>query len=149
MDIGSHRIDLLLDLFGSVRHVAAVCDNRLGPWEAEDCATVLCQFKNGLQATIQCFFRTRVPIDSFEIIGSHGRVLIKTLNGPQIEWQTEEGSHVEYLPPDENLHAPLIRDFSAAVAEDRPPRCTGVDGLRTNEVMAQAYESAKDWQPIG
>ena len=149
MDVGSHRIDLLLDLFGDVRNVRGYCDTKVGSWDAEDCATVLCQFENGVQATVQCFFGTRVPIDSFELIGSHGRVIIKTLNGPQIEWTTAEGSQVEYLPPDDNLHAPLIRDFSLAIVEDRRPRCDGQDGLRTNEIIARAYRSAKDQQAIG
>ena len=38
----------------------------------------------------------------------------------------------------------LVRDFVHAIMEKRPPRATGLDGLRATEVTAAAYQSVKN-----
>jgi predicted dehydrogenase len=58
MDIGSHRLNLFLDLFGEVTDVQARIDTLLGPYEAEDAATLSLRFRNGAHGTLQCFFGT-------------------------------------------------------------------------------------------
>ena len=42
----------------------------------------------------------------------------------------------------------LIKDFVAAVVEDREPSITGWDGLKALEVPLAAYESARRGQPV-
>jgi predicted dehydrogenase len=74
MDIGSHRINLFLDLFGEVRDVQGYCDTLAGPYPAEDCASLLVRFDSGAHGTLQCCFSTPANLDEFLIVGTRGRV---------------------------------------------------------------------------
>jgi len=44
MDIGSHRIDLLLRLGGTIRDVRALCGTVAANYKAEDCASLVFRF---------------------------------------------------------------------------------------------------------
>ena len=142
MDIGSHRIDLFLNLFGPIAEVHAFCDARTGDFEAEDVATLGLRFASGVHGTLQCFFGTSANRDEFTIVGTKGWLRADPLNGACLlvvrAGERSEESH----PPDANLHAPLIADFADAVAAGREPRVTGEEGRRTNDVMERAYRSA-------
>ena len=73
MDIGSHRINLFLDLFGAVRAAKAQADTLMGDDEAEDCMTLLVRFASGVHGTLQCFFGTSWGADDFTVLGTRGR----------------------------------------------------------------------------
>lgn len=142
MDIGSHRIDLFLDLFGSIAEVHAFADVRTGTFEAEDCATLAFRSASGVHGTLQCFFGTNANRDEFTILGTRGWLRADPLNGERLLVARGEARQEESHPPDRNLHAPLIADFAEAVAEGREPRIPGEEGRRTNAVMERAYRSA-------
>lgn len=143
MDVGSHRLDLMLDLFGDIQEVQAFCDTLTGPHPAEDCASLLFRFQNGMHGTLQCFFGTPANADDFTILGTQGRLSASPLNGSQLVVDLGKTQRSETLPPPTNLHAPLIADFAAALREGRPPRVGGDAGRRANEVMERAYRAAQ------
>ncbi|MEL6105612.1 MAG: Gfo/Idh/MocA family oxidoreductase [Planctomycetota bacterium] len=138
MDIGSHRLDLFEMLFGEALHV----DSQLGgstAYEAEESATLMIRFNGGVHGVLQCYFGTVNTPDRLEVIGTDGRVTIEDLNGDEVQVVTAEGSHTRSLPPDDNFHTPLIRDFTEAIETGRKPAIAGELGIRTNEVIARAY----------
>ena len=140
MDIGSHRLDLFLQLFGPVNHIQASC--AMSPnFDAEEMATLLMEFRSGCHGVLQCYFGTVDAPDRLEIIGTDGRVCTEDLNGGDLTIITGNGRHTESLPPHENLHAPLISDFTDAILGDRPPTVSGQVGMATNQIMAIAYRS--------
>lgn len=139
MDVGSHRLNLFLDLFGPVTHVHALCDTLTGDFEGEDCASLILRFQTGAHGSLQCFFGTSVDADEFTITGSKGRLIASPLNGARLIVQTGGEQRDEQHPPAENLHEPLVADFVRALIEQRPPRVSGEEGLLTNAVMARAY----------
>ncbi|MBL8792434.1 MAG: Gfo/Idh/MocA family oxidoreductase [Planctomycetia bacterium] len=143
MDIGSHRIDLMLDLCGDIADVQAYCDTLTGPHAAEDCASLLFRFRSGMHGTLQCFFGTPAAVDEFTLIGTKGRLSASPLNGSQLVVDLGATQRVETLPPPANLHGPLIADFTAALREGRPPRVTGEAGRAVNAVMERAYRAAQ------
>lgn len=142
MDIGSHRIDLFLDLFGPCTRVESFCDTLAADCETEDVASVLMQFDKGAHGLLQCFFGTSNEWDSFIVLGSDGRLSVDPLNKGLLI--VEEGSdrRSESLPPADNLHAPLIEDFSSAVLDDKCPVVTGEAGQAVNDVIDRAYSVA-------
>lgn len=141
MDIGSHRIDLFLQLFGNVNAVKS--DMIASPnYEAEQVATLLMQTDSGVQATLQCYFGTVNTPDRLEIIGTDGRVQIEDLNTGNLTLFTNGGRSVESHPPANNLHGPLIKDFTNAVIHGRSPAVSGVIGKQTNEVIRKAYNDS-------
>jgi predicted dehydrogenase len=143
MDIGSHRLDLFLDLFGDVVEVKAQADTLLGHYEAEDCMTVLLRFASGVHGTLQCIFGMSWVADDFSILGTRGRLVASPLNGETLRIDLAAEERVERHPPPSNLHGPLIADFVSALLEGRAPRIDGEAGRRTNEVMERAYRAAR------
>lgn len=142
MDIGSHRLNLFLHLFGEIDVVKACCDTVAASYAAEDCASLVLRFRSGPHGSLQCFFGTGVGADEFTIIGTRGKLQASPLNGSELEVVAGSRHRLETHPPPENFNAPQIADFVSAILDDRPPRVTGEEGRRTSEVMERAYGDA-------
>jgi predicted dehydrogenase len=147
MDIGSHRLNLMLDLFGPVAEVSALCNTQAADYEAEDSATLLLRFASGVHGTLQCFFGTAVEADEFTVLGTAGRLRCDPLNAGELIIDSADGRTVEQHAPADNLHGPLIADFAQAVTEDRAPVVTGEEGRLTNDVIERAYHTAHGERP--
>ncbi|TWU09880.1 1,5-anhydro-D-fructose reductase [Allorhodopirellula heiligendammensis] len=139
MDIGSHRIDVFLQLMGDIDAVQSSMMDA-PDFEAEQVATVMLGFQNGAHGVLQCFFGTINSPDRLEIIGTDGRITVEDLNQGDLTLFTADGVTVESHPPASNLHRPLIEEFSQAVSENRSPAISGRTGRKTNEIMQRAYE---------
>lgn len=138
MDIGSHRLDLFVDLFGEVVDVKAKC-SRSPDFESEDMATLLLEFKTGQHGVLQCYFGTVNTPDRLEVIGTDGRVTIDDLNEGGMVLVDASGESHEHHPPHENFHAPLVSDFAASVLGGRTPRVSGRDGKLASDIIEAAY----------
>ena len=143
MDIGSHRINLLLAMFGEISEVKSFNSTLAADYEAENVSSSLMQFASGTHASLTCLFNTPVDPDRFEIIGTAGRLLASPLNGSELLIDTSAGSRVEQLPPHANLHYPLIADFTASLLEKRRPLVTGEEGRATTDVMDRVYTASR------
>lgn len=141
MDIGSHRLDLFLQLLGNVHSVHA-CMMGSPDFDAEQVATVMVQFNSGAHGVLQCYFGTVDTPDRLEIIGTDGRVTMEDLNRGDLMLRTAAGPMHESHPPADNLHRPLIEDFTLALIQNREPAITGQIGKMTNQIMQNAYENA-------
>lgn len=146
MDIGSHRLNLFLHLFGPARQVKACTAAMAADFEVDDTAVLLVQFESGVVGTLQCHFRSGPDPDELTIMGSHGRLVARPLNGDQLIIETGQDRRVEVHPPASNFNAPLIADFVSAVLDRREPTVNGEEGKLTNEVMERAYA---DGAPAG
>ncbi len=142
MDVGSHRLDAMLELFGDIIDVKAFCDTSAGDYPAEDVASLVVRFASGVQGTLQCIFRTPVDPDEMSILGTKGRLLASPLNGSRLIIDNGRELRQEELPPPANFNAPLIADFVAAIHERRAPKICGTRGRLVNRVMQLAYEDA-------
>lgn len=142
MDVGSHRIDLFLHLFGDIPAVKCFCGTVAARYDAEDTAMLLAKFASGMMGTLQCHFGSCIDPDEFAIIGTEGRLSAQPLNGEELVLETRQGRETETHPPAANLCTPLIEDFVSAIREDREPAVSGAEGRRTNEVMQRAYADA-------
>ncbi|GAA4470986.1 Gfo/Idh/MocA family oxidoreductase [Novipirellula rosea] len=138
MDVGSHRINVFLHLFGPIAEVKSICGTVAADYEVEDTATVLLRFQRGPIGTLQCHFGAEDP-DEFTIIGTRGRLRACPLNGDKLNIEIDGKVTVETLPPAANFCEPLIADFADAIRNNRPPRVDGNEGRETNIVMANAY----------
>jgi predicted dehydrogenase len=140
MDIGSHRLDLFLQLFGDVTGVESRCAPS-PDYESEDVATVLLEFASGCHGVLQCYFGTVDAPDRLEVIGTDGRATTESLNDGDLTVVTADRTRIESHPPNPNLHAPLISDFTRSIRAGRPPTVTGEIGMATNRIIASAYHS--------
>ncbi|PHS04970.1 MAG: dehydrogenase [Blastopirellula sp.] len=147
MDVGSHRIDLLIDLLGEPPlKVDAHCSQRslfYGDDDVDDVETLTLIFPGGIQATLQCLFGTPVDPDVFQIIGTEGYLEATPLNDGRLTIKTAAGVKHESHPPHKNFNSPLIADFVKAVQKGHDPLIDGRSGMKVNHVMEQAYLAAK------
>lgn len=142
MDVGSHRIDVLLRLFGEVVDIRGIC-SRTAPEEVENVANFVLQFADGVQASVTCLFNAVQDPDSFVVIGTKGIADLSPLNSGRLILRNEMGDQVEQHAPNPNFNVPLIADFVAAIEEDRQPQVSGEDGLLVNEVIEQIYRDSR------
>src|SRR5574338_606098 len=77
---------------------------------------------------------------TFEMVTQRGAVVVdafrQNLNVYRHEWQRAGWAH---WGSDSNQA--MLSDFTAAIRDNRPPRVTGLDGLRALEATLAAYES--------
>ena len=143
MDIGSHRINLLLDLFGDIVAVKSMIGTVAAEYEAENVAAALFRFSSGMHGSLHCLFGTPVDPDRFEVFGTKGRLFVTPLNGDTLVIENAEGTRREHLPPHDNLHYPLIADFTAAITQQHAPTVTGEEGRATTAIMDWVYRAAE------
>jgi len=152
MDIGSHRLDLFLRLFGPIagatpgddgRGVKAFCGTVAAGYQADDLAHVLVQFESGIQGSLQCSFGPSVDPDEFAILGTRGRLVSRPLNRGELLIERGSEQAVEQHPPSANFNAPLIADFVSAITECRTPFVPGEQGRDVNRIMELAYASSQ------
>jgi predicted dehydrogenase len=120
MDFGCHRIEVLVNLFGSqVRQTAAV----------------LLQFESGPCASVTVTHASHERQDTLHVFGTRGSIHVDDLNAGTLRveassWRAEarDARRREVHPPAENVHLPLVEDFVDAVLTDREPAVTGETG---------------------
>jgi predicted dehydrogenase len=142
-DFGCHRIEVLLDLFGSVSAVQSITTNSFFKRNVEDVGTAILQFEQGTCATLTVAHSASEPQDTLNVFGSDGSVHIPVLNEGKVRVVTRTGEREESHPPVANLHQPLIEDFAQAVIEGRAPIVDGLIGqsvaLVEDEIARQPY----------
>jgi predicted dehydrogenase len=142
MDIGSHRLNLFLHLFGPIEVVKALCGTQAATYAAEDSATLALRFASGMHGSLRCFFGMSIDPDEFAVEGTRGRLFASPLNGGRLVVDVGSSRRVEDHPPAGNFNAPLVADFVDAILDNRAPRVTGEEGRAVNEVMQRAYRNA-------
>jgi predicted dehydrogenase len=138
-DFGCHRIEVLLDIFGSVSKIAALQTNRFFHREVEDFATVLFQFDCGVSGVLTVAHSASEPQDTFDLFGSRGSLHVPVLNKGEIRVLTEAGERSESHTPAANTHQPLIADFIDALLNNREPVVGGEIGRAVAQVVAEIY----------
>ena len=142
MDFGCHRIEVLVNLFGSVRRAVAVVANVALARAVEDTAAVLLQFDRGPCAVVAVTHASHDRLDTLQVFGTKGSIQIDELNAGSIRIHAGDGSRVESHPPAANIHRPLIDDFVEALRTDREPAVTGAVGRAVAAIEDEIYAVA-------
>ena len=155
MDHTVHLVDMMRWFTGSEVETMYARSNKIfhaKEVEVETGALEMLTFENGVFATIDAswsrpqYWPTWGGL-TFEMVTQRGAVFVdafrQNLNIYRHEWQrsswTYWGSDMNYA---------MVSDFAAAIRDGRPPRVTGVDGLRAVEATLAAYESDQTGQTV-
>jgi len=128
MDFGCHRVELLVNVFGPVKHVTSIVSNVVFDREVEDTAVALIQFESGPCAVLSVTHAVSEPRDTLNVVGTHGSITIPVLNLGGMRIKSRTGERAESHPPATNVHQPLIEDFVDAVLGGRELRVSGEIG---------------------
>lgn len=162
IDMGGHCIDLLEMFFGPVSAVSCVTQRTIHDYAPEDSAVVTLVFANGATGVVDAFFciPDEASLNVLELYGTRGSILAQGTIGQESQGrmvarlggqdgiydprQSRDGrAGVVIDPAPVNTYQAEIEDFSAAILEHRPPALSAALGLRSQEVLAACYESAR------
>ena len=148
-DMGSHKLDMLIDLLGMPKSVSALMSTQTHDYEVEDSCSALLELENGGQCIASFNWNSKVWADEFVIIGTNGKIALNPCDGDSVELELvpsrmkgmgkEITTVMKFNAP--NVHTPLIDDFTKAVVEGREPHISGKEGYKTNKILA-AIEKA-------
>jgi len=155
MDHTVHLVDIMRWYLSSeVREVYAVA-NRIfhaDEVEVETGGMVWVTFENEVFATIDCSW-SRPPYWptwgglSFEMVTDRGAVLVDGFR-QNLTVFTHHLQRPYWAFWGSDPNQAMIDEFVQAIREQRPPRVTGMDGLRAVEVVEAAYRSVATGKPV-
>ena len=149
MGTGVHVMDLLrFVLSREIVEVAAITDGQTAERPLEQIATLALRFAGGTLGTLVCGRLLPDTRNDLALYGINGRFTSR-----ETIWEAQKGDievvsdtvNLSEAYPDDYLGNFIAQteDFQRAVADDREPAATGVDGLRVVEVTLAAIESAR------
>jgi predicted dehydrogenase len=139
MDFGCHRLEILLNLFGSAQRTTSLLSRALYEREVEDTSTATLLFANGTQGVLTVTHAAFESQDTLTIFGSAGSLYVPLLNQGELHIKTAAGERREQHPPPPNIHQPLIEDFTRAVLNEGAPQVGGMIGRAVASVEAEIY----------
>lgn len=142
MDVGCHRIEVLLNLLGPVQQVTALTANNVfKDRSVEDTAVAALQFEQGGTGVLSVTHGSLVNRDTLDIYGEKGHLSVANLNEGKLVISVGSHQSFESLPPHSNLHLPHIEDFTRAVLEGREPLFSGKQGREVSRILSLIYGS--------
>ena len=147
MDLGSHGVDLLRYIIGEVNQVSAFCNSVLHGYDVEETGTVMMRFENGAQGFVDTSFAAAGCDLVLEVYGTDGWVWVYNDDGWKIKRSTNGDSQI-INSPFEDLYQYQFEHFARCVTAGEEPIVTGIDGLRTNRILAAAYESDRTGKAV-
>jgi len=155
MDHTVHLVDIMRWFTGAEVESIYARSNRIfhaEEVEVETGALEMLAFENGVFGTIDAswsrpsYWPTWGGL-TFEMVTERGAVIVdafrQNLTVYRQDWQR---SNWAYWGSD--MNQAMVSDFAAAIRENRPPRVTGLDGLRAVEATLAAYESDRIGQTV-
>ena len=147
MDMASHRLDVLVMLFGLPEWVSAFTATHVCPIEVEDTGSLLIRFSRGIHAMVFASHCVELPRDDFEILGTRGGLKAAQLNGDRLEL-LGAAKKTFRAPKAGNVHQPLIEDFNGSILEGRPPAVPGEEAMTASLLLEAAYRSAQSGRAV-
>jgi predicted dehydrogenase len=115
-------------------------------------ALELMTFENGVFASLDTSW-SRPPYWptwgglTFEMVTERGAVLVDGFR-QNIGVYSHAAQRANWLYWGSDMNQAMVKEFVRAIAENREPKVTGVDGLRAVEAVTAAYRSAQTGQPV-
>jgi predicted dehydrogenase len=141
-DMGSHELDFLDFIFGSITKVSGQAQNRAGYYPAEDTVTASFEFESGVLGTGSWSFVVDPSSeeDTIEILGTKGKLWFSCFNPIKLNLQTEQGELFYDFDQPEHVggnHIQLVIDELRGVG-----KCpsTGKSAARTSWVMEEVVK---------
>jgi predicted dehydrogenase len=154
MDHIVHVADLLRWVWGAeFRSVYAEAATRHYDLAVDDCGLLLITLESGVVVSLDPSWSR--PAQSFPTWGDVMLEVTGTLGGASvdvfaqnIELFSNQRVRAQLVPWGDDLDRLMISDWLRALRAGEPAPITGQDGLRAVELVAAAYQSARDHQPV-
>ena len=141
-DVGSHRLDLLAWWFGLPEKLVADASTRVQEYEVEDSTAVLMILEGGVPCTASFQWNSKTWTDEIHVVGTEGKITLHPCDGEEVTITLGRDIEQRRVAKPDNAHGPLLEDFSKAILENRPPRFSGRDGIKANQIMDAIFQSS-------
>ena len=155
MDHTVHLVDIMRWFTGSEVDSMYARSNKIfhaDEVQVETGALEMLTFENGVFATIDASW-SRPPYWptwgglTFEMVTQRGAVIVDAFR-QNLNVYRHESSRSSWAYWGSDMNQAMIGDFVAAIRDNRPPRVTGLDGLRAVEATLAAYESVRTGETV-
>ncbi|MCP4450837.1 MAG: Gfo/Idh/MocA family oxidoreductase [Planctomycetes bacterium] len=140
VDLASHMLDFLDDVFGPIASVQGHAANQAGLYPAEDMVTGSFVFDSGIQGTGQWCATAFDRLDRTEIIGTRGKLTYATFGNDPVEVTTPHGTDMLDLENPVHIQQPLIQTMVNELNGQGTCPSTGQSAARTTWVMDQLLQ---------
>ncbi|MBO0993517.1 Gfo/Idh/MocA family protein [Bacillus sp. SD088] len=148
-----HIMDIIRWMMGEeVKSIYAEMDTRFHDIDVEDCGLVSIELESGVIVSIDHSWSRPQTFPTWgdaiiKFVGTKGNLEVDAFKQFAL-YYNDEASAITQLPYAEDMDDGLVNDFIASVKEGRAPFITGVDGLRTLEVVKAAYQSQEKGETV-
>ncbi|MEL6676226.1 MAG: Gfo/Idh/MocA family oxidoreductase [Bacteroidota bacterium] len=142
MDLASHQLDFLDDVFGPITQVKGMAANQAQAYEAEDMITAIWQHESGVMGSGSWSFAASESntIDEGLVIGNKGLIRFPFFGKAWVEYEGEAGQERVEMERPAHVQQPLIETVVAHIRETGTCPSTGHSGARTNWVIDQIFK---------
>jgi predicted dehydrogenase len=137
VDVGSHRLDMLLYLLGDAAEVQGFSDGLASAHAAEEDVVLTMRMTNRALVSASFHFHTRPSKDILEIYGTDGTLIFDPFDGPSFTLRTTKGESIHTFENPQPTHGPFVQalvDVYRGRAEDTP-HVTGEEGAKVTRIM--------------
>ncbi len=135
VDVGSHRLDILLHLLGDAAEVTGYADNRLRVAPAEDSVVFALRLRSGAQVSGSFHFATALRRDVLEIYGTEGTAVFDPFDAETFTLVGGKASGAYRQPTPSPTHLPFVQALVRAYNGADVPHVTGVEGAKATRIM--------------
>ena len=141
-----HIMDLIRWIFkDEVKSVYAELDTRFYDIDVEDCGMVTLELESGMIVSIDPSWSRPKVFPTWgnvvmHFVGTKGNLSVDVFKQHSLYYNGNE-EKIQELPWSEDMDEGLIKDFIDCIKSNGMPSITGIDGLRTLEVVKAAYQS--------
>jgi predicted dehydrogenase len=146
-----HPMDYLHWLLGEINMVSAfvgkISDLEL---EVEDMAEITMHHANGAVSRIHLDYYHQPKKHALEIAGSNGTIAWDEASGEARLYKADEKRWLTFKPPvtfnRNDMFLAEMRHFLAVIQNNEQPVCSFSDGIRIQQIIMAAYQSAENGQ---
>jgi predicted dehydrogenase len=142
LDVGSHRLDMLIHLLGDVAEVHGFAENRLGHHPAENDVVVSLRMASGVLVSAGFHYHTQPGQDVLEIYGSEGTLAAAPFDGETFTLRRGKEPEAQFTYPTPTpVHLPFIQALVQVYQGAAMPHVTGEEGAKVTRIMEAVLAS--------
>ena len=142
VDMASHRIDLLVWLFGPVADAVGVAARYQPGLAVEQSGVAAMRMRGGALCSVSADFHSGRDADRFAIHGEHGSLTADPLDGHVVTLGTVAGTEQIRCTPFPAPHLGLVRHIEEVLLDGAPNLTSGADGMITETVLDRTVRGA-------
>ena len=143
-DVGSHRLEVFLSLFGAVAEVRGVVARVALSRDVEDTAVAALRFEHGPVATVRVTHATAESKDTLDVYGRTGSIHIPNLNGPEMRIRANGKRPSNTTRRRRTSTSRWSTSSCAPCGATRPPAVDGQVGREVNRLLAGSSREGLD-----